>query len=71
MPGEELLTAAASNWTGQEAVWFGVLATAVLGLGVLLIHHIKACNATTRDLVNQVSEVRANVAYLKGQAEKR
>ena len=70
MPGEELLTAASSGWTGPEAVMFGALVAAVVGLGGLLVHHIKACNATNRDLTSQISEIRAGVAYLKGQAER-
>ena len=73
MPGEGLIAEAAGSWSGPEAVFFAVLAVAVLGMFYFLHRvansvqsHVQDCaeerrkqSGTVKDLHTKIDDVRA------------
>ena len=68
MPVEPIV-AASSAWTAQEGLVFGGMFVAIAVIGGLLVHHLRACGAVTRDLYRELGQMRADLAFLRGKAE--
>ena len=64
MPGEATIAAAAAGWTGNEAVVFGGVVVALIGLGFLFWRHQSKCDDAMALLHRRISEVKDNVADL-------
>ena len=64
MPGEELMSAAASGWTGTEAVVFAVIGVAAILSAVGLWHHVRDCKAESRRVREELTQVKLKLAEL-------
>ena len=65
MPGENIAAGAASQWTGAEALAFGVAFAALVALGGVVIYHLRDCGAARRRLEARLDRISQKVTELK------
>ena len=65
MPGEEVLAAAASSWSGPEALAIGALAVFAVLAFLGLWHHQRKCSEDMRRVHQRLDELAGLVGELK------